>query len=76
MQRIVFERNPVDGFRSTRTETIAMTSAGKRLFAGTNDGSLVLYECRPDTYGTTSKSSSDTYGTTYKLGLYFYLLMV
>lgn len=48
MQRPVFERSIIEGFKTPRTESIAMTTAGKRLFAGTNDGQLMLYECRPD----------------------------
>jgi hypothetical protein len=52
MQRPVFERSIIDGFKSPKTETIAMTSVGKRMFSGTNDGTLNLYECRPDSVGS------------------------
>jgi hypothetical protein len=52
MQRPVFERTIIDGFKSPKTETVAMTSVGKRMFAGTNDGTLALYECRPDSVGS------------------------
>ncbi len=52
MQRPVFERSIVDGFKSPKTESVAMTSTGKRMFAGTSDGTLVLYECRPDSSGS------------------------
>lgn len=52
MQRPVFERSIIEGLRTPRTESIAMATAGKRLFAGSNDGSLWLYECRLDAGGS------------------------
>jgi hypothetical protein len=55
MQRIVYERSQVDGFRTPRCESIALSNApitgGQQqillLFAGTTEGQLALYECRP-----------------------------
>ena len=44
MQRIVFDKTAVDGFRTTRVESIAMTNYGHRLFVGTSDGALVVYD--------------------------------
>lgn len=48
MQRIIFERSVCDGFRTSKVESIANSTEGKKLFVGTNDGLLVLYECRQD----------------------------
>ena len=48
MQRAAFE--VIDGFRfpfgSSNSSSICVTSAGKRLFSGTSDGIINLYECR------------------------------
>jgi hypothetical protein len=49
MQRAVFEKSQVDGFRTTRVETIACIPSGKNIFVGTFDGSLILYEFHPET---------------------------
>jgi len=57
MQRAVFDRSIVDGYRTSKTEGIAVTALGRKLFAGTGDGSIVLYDCKPDTVGSTSTSS-------------------
>lgn len=46
MQRNVFERHPVDGFRTSKVESISVTGQGRRLFAGTSEGNLILYESR------------------------------
>lgn len=46
MQRNVFERHPVDGFRTSKVESISVTGQGKRLFAGTSEGNLIVYESR------------------------------
>lgn len=56
MQRTVFERAQLDGFRTQRVETIALSSAAQqlRLFAGTSEGTLVMYDCRPDTVANRS----------------------
>ena len=48
MQRTVYERYICDGFRNTKVEGIVATIQGRRLFAGTNEGQLTLYECRLD----------------------------
>lgn len=48
MQRHVFERSVSDGFRTTKVESIVSTLQGRRLFVGTSDGFLTLYECRQD----------------------------
>jgi hypothetical protein len=55
MQRAVFDRSIIDGYRTAKTETIAVTAHGRRMIAGTSEGALVLYECRPDTVGSSSK---------------------
>ena len=55
-QRQVFDRCIIDGYRTSKTESIAMTARGRRMFVGTSDGMLLLYECRPDTVGTTSST--------------------
>jgi hypothetical protein len=39
----------VEGFASTKVESVALAAHGTRLFAGTSDGLLFLYECRRDT---------------------------
>lgn len=44
MQRNVFERFPFEGFRTSKVESISVSGQGKRLFAGTAEGNLVLYE--------------------------------
>ena len=47
--RVVYEKTTVDGFRTPRTETMAVSlsahGSGQRLFVGTNEGQLVLYAC-------------------------------
>lgn len=55
MQRAVFDRSIIDGYRTSKTESIAVTAHGRRMFAGTSDGAIVVYDCRPDTVGSTSK---------------------
>ncbi len=44
MQRNVFERHSFEGFRTSKVESVSLTTQGKRLFAGTSEGNLVLYE--------------------------------
>ncbi len=48
MQRIAFDRSVSDGFRTAKVESIVSTLQGRRLFVGTADGFLTLYECRQD----------------------------
>jgi hypothetical protein len=48
MNRVVFERSLCDGFRTTKVETITNSLNGRRLVVGTNDGSVVAYECRQE----------------------------
>ncbi|KAJ1443435.1 hypothetical protein B484DRAFT_6762 [Ochromonadaceae sp. CCMP2298] len=60
MQRTVFERTPIEGYRTAKTEGIAVTSHGRRMFAGTSDGSVLLYECRPDNAARYSCAVVDT----------------
>lgn len=57
MQRAVFDRSIIDGYRTSKTESIAVTAHGRRMFAGTSDGAIVVYDCRPDTVGSTSKGT-------------------
>jgi hypothetical protein len=48
MNRVVFERSLCDGFRTTKVESVVSSLYGKRIFVGSNDGSLVAYECRQE----------------------------
>jgi hypothetical protein len=48
MQRVCFDKIQLSGFQSQRVESIALGIYGQRLFAGTQDGGLVLYECKSD----------------------------
>ena len=57
MQRVVYEKAQVEGFKTSRTESIAVSFGGQRLFAGTTDGTIVLYECSPASAGYQSKST-------------------
>jgi len=44
MNRNIFERTLVEGFRTGKVETLAVTSQCRRFFVGTNEGALILYE--------------------------------
>jgi hypothetical protein len=44
MQRTVFEKFDIDGFRTSKVETLALAASGQRLFVGTSDGSMILYD--------------------------------
>lgn len=46
MQRIVFEKIPMEGFRTSKVESIAVCKNGHRLYAGTSDGALIAYDCQ------------------------------
>ena len=46
MQRTCYQDCKLDGFSSTKVESLAMTLGGTRMFAGTSDGQLLMYECR------------------------------
>lgn len=48
MQRNCFDKILLSGFQTQRVESIALGNVGQRLFAGTQDGVLVLYECKSD----------------------------
>jgi len=39
----------VEGFAAAKVESIALAAKGTRLFVGTSDGVLFMYECRNDT---------------------------
>lgn len=56
MQRAVFDRSIIDGYRTSKTESIAVTLQGRRMFSGTSDGSVVMYETKLDTVGSTRKN--------------------
>ena len=43
------EVKPASGFRGTKVECVAVTENGARLFAGSSDGSLVVYSVHADT---------------------------
>jgi len=43
------ETKQVSGFRASNVESIAVAANATRLFAGTADGVLVMYECKGDT---------------------------
>ncbi|CAM9220581.1 unnamed protein product, partial [Phaeothamnion confervicola] len=49
MPRTAYEALPLLGLRTQKVATIAATTAGERIFAGTVDGGLNAYECRADT---------------------------
>lgn len=55
-QRAVFDRSIIEGYRTAKTDAIAVAAQGRRLFSGTSDGSVVMYDCKLDTIGTTSKT--------------------
>lgn len=55
MNRKVFDRTIIEGYRTSKTESIAVTSHGRRMFVSTNEGTILLYECRPDTIGSVRK---------------------
>ena len=58
MQRAVFDRSVIDGYRTSKTETVAVSLSGRRLFIGTSDGSVVMYDGKLD---STSKFSALLY---------------
>eukprot|EP01031_Cornospumella_fuschlensis_P007282 gene7282-9027_t len=43
MQRTVFERSVVDGFRVSRVESLVCSNQGKKIFAATADGAITAY---------------------------------
>jgi len=47
MSRLVFEKVQAAGFQSTRVESLAITSNGQKMFLGTSDGFIQLYDCNP-----------------------------
>eukprot|EP00752_Nemacystus_decipiens_P012161 g10780.t1 len=49
MPRGVFEVSTLLGVTTRQVSTIAVVSAGERMFVGTGDGSLTAHECRGDT---------------------------
>ncbi|CAM9684429.1 unnamed protein product [Pylaiella littoralis] len=49
MPRGVFEVSTLLGVATRQVSTIAVVSAGDRMFVGTGDGSLTAHECRRDT---------------------------
>ena len=58
MTSTAFEQLPLAGFHTKKVESLAVARGGAQLFAGTADGSLVLYECRPDyvdSYGNVAR---------------------
>ena len=48
MSSTAFEQLPLSGFHTKKIESLAVARSGAQLFAGTADGSLMVYECRPD----------------------------
>jgi hypothetical protein len=64
-QRAVFDRSIIEGYRTAKTDAIAVAAQGRRLFSGTSDGSIVMYDCKMDMVGSTSKQ----HVTGYKHGL-------
>jgi hypothetical protein len=42
-QREVYEKKSVDGFRVQRVESLALCQSEKRVFAGTVDGTLIVF---------------------------------
>lgn len=62
MQRQCFECSPLDGYRVPRTESIAASvlSGQLLLYGGTNDGTLVQYDCAVDARGAYSATMKDS----------------
>ena len=54
ISREILQRVPAQGFRSVKTESVAfaLSSSGsqqwQRMFVGSSDGALALYECTPE----------------------------
>lgn len=49
MIRNCYDKVACDGFKAQKVDSIAMGSGLQRLFVGTGDGQLLLYDCRPNT---------------------------
>ena len=47
LQREVYEKSSIDGFRTQRVESLALSASERRIFAGTVDGTLVAYSNCP-----------------------------
>jgi ABC-type proline/glycine betaine transport system ATPase subunit len=43
MQRDVYEKQPIDNFRVQRIESLALSPSEKRIFVGTVDGALMVF---------------------------------
>ena len=48
MSSTAFEQRPLTGWTTKKIEALAVAKGGAQLFAGTADGSLMVYDCRPD----------------------------
>jgi hypothetical protein len=48
MQRLVYEKYQVEGFRSQKVDSIAFTPTGRTLFAGSAEGALLIYQFNAD----------------------------
>lgn len=46
MQRKVYEKLALQDFNVSKVECLAVANNGQRIFVGTNDGSLLLSNCR------------------------------
>lgn len=44
LNRTVFDKILTDGFKTSKVESIAVGSNGKRMFVGTSDGNLLAYD--------------------------------
>lgn len=43
LQRDVYEKQAIDGFRAQRVESLALCNSEKKVFAGTVDGTLLQW---------------------------------
>jgi hypothetical protein len=48
MQRVVLERSVCDGFRTSKVEAVVNTGGGRKIFIGTGEGAILLYECKQE----------------------------
>jgi len=48
MHRVVVERSVCDGFRTSKVEAVVNTGGGRKIFVGTGEGAIMLYECKQE----------------------------
>lgn len=45
MQRTIFDRSVMDGFRGSRVESVVSIAHGRKIFLAVNDGAITTYNC-------------------------------